>query len=394
MSVECMLQILENLEYRDLLAMSRTNHYFGILARDVFRRKLSSKTIEIVAPFTKGIQHPIYETSSSIMLENLQLVRLSLRIFGAEIKKIQLRFYSLDPEQRREIHHLINKYCSDSLTSLILNKCDEDTLAYFAIPLEKVESITIDGELKSVSEGLKFNEIFPALRRLSMNDVNIDSEVLNIEFQHLTHFTLTISFLNDIYKQIEVFIKRNSQIKDLTLIYCNSFDYIKLASEHLPNLERLQMNLGILGSEYTGSKIHFDSVKSLEMNWGEYDFTDILEFSQLESLELTCAGEEGTKFATQFNNLRKLELIQRELEKDDVLKLSNLSNLKELTISSLSEIQEDTIWQLINRMEKLEKFKLKLSYGDHFDALNYQFGDNWTVTMDGMEVCFKQKIES
>lgn len=370
--------------------MAQTNQYFEILSRGVFRRMMSSKTIEIMVPFTKGLGHPIPESDSHITLENYEYIEKTLQIFGHEIKKIDLKFQSSAPDQQNVIHQLIEKCCSKTLISL----ASTNSLTYFTVPFEKVKNVTFVGALKSTGNGLKLNQIFPKLCRLDVHSIDLhDCEVLDIEFPQLTRFTLTIPLLNDIYSNIEKFIKKNSQIRYLTFIHCNSFNYIKLINEHLPNLETLQLNLDILSEEYTGPKIHFDRVKNLKMNWGQYDFSGVVEFDQLlESLELTCDGVEGINFATKFENLTRLQLVVREIDDDDILKLSQkLKNLTELTISSLSEIDENTIFQLVEQSKRLENFKLSLSYVDHFKALINRFSNDWTVATDGNDI-FMNKI--
>lgn len=392
-----MLKIFEKLEYHALLEIAQTNHYFDVLARDVFRRKLSSKLIKIATPFTKGLLHPIPETRSQITLESYKYFVQSFHFFGAYIKNLELSFnpfenYALIPEERRRIHQFVEKYTAKSLISLILKGCDKNTFTYFRIPFENVESLTITGELNSIENGLKLNETFPRLRQLNLNDIEIrDSEVLNITFPYCIQFSLTISFLNDIYSTVEEFFKLNSKIEDLTFYYLNSYDYIKLASESLPHLERLQLNLGILSEEYSGARIHFDSIKTLKMDWGFYDFSDVMSFDQLESLELKCA--DCVDFAIQFTNLTQFHLIQREIEDADILKIGeNLTKLKELSISSLSDVDERTIFELVERGNKLQKFNLKLYYENHFDALVDHFKSDWTVTMDGLAIIMEKKL--
>lgn len=376
MAVECLFKILEKMDFHDLLEMAQTSHYFKILARDVFRRKLSSKTVSIVAEFTKGPRQPIRESSSLIAFENYENTELLFRNFGTEIKRIELKFRYVEPKQRSQIHQLIEKYCSRSLLSLTLNIVDKNTLEHFTVPFERVENVTIACELTPAKNDLRLNQIFPKLRRLNLNNINLhDSDVLNITFPHLQHVWLTISILSDIYSPIVDLFTRNPQIRDLTLIYCNSFDYIKLASEHLPNLESLQLNLEILGDDYTGPKIYFNNVKTVKMIWGEFDFTDAIGFDQLESLDLRCNN--CVRFVTQFTNLTKLQLVQEEIEENDFLRLcGELPNLNELTITSLSNIDEQTILQLVNGCKNLRKLNVRLNYDDFFDAQNKRFSDN------------------
>lgn len=393
MSVECVLMVLEELNFHDLLDIAQTNQYLSILAADVFRRKLSSKTIEIVEPFAKGSLDQVRESSTQITLENFELVQLTFRIFGSEIRKFEFGFRKIAFELRRKIHKLINTHCAESLDSVFLNKCDADSLGNFMMPLKNVHHLTVKGELKSVKRALKMNEIFPNLQQLDLHDVNIlDAEVLDVTFPQLTHLKVTISFLYDIYSYVEKIIKRNPQIQDLSLIYCNSFDYIRMASENLKNLGSLELNLELLSEEYDGPKIHFESVRQLKMNWGRFDFTDVLSFSELQSIHLSCYGGEGIEFAAQFPELTEFHLNQQELEGEDVLKLSDkLPNLKSLSISSPSEIDDEIIFKLIENSQKMEQLQLTTSSEQVYKALNGKFANKWTVTFDGDDIHMEKK---
>lgn len=225
----------------------------------------SSKSIEIVLPYTEDSWHSIVEIRSGLTFESYDLIEQTFEIFGNLIKNIELRKYSAEDddwytdyyddyhtEQHRKIYQLIYKYCSESLIALKLNQCDENTLTYFTIPLEKVENVTISGELKSADEGLKLNQIFPRLQRLTLELIEqiYDSGVLDVTFPHLTHFSVLFWYSNDIPLYIDEFFKRNSQIQDLVLLQLLSCDIVESASEHLPNLKFLNFKFNRLNWIY------------------------------------------------------------------------------------------------------------------------------------------------
>lgn len=406
MTVDLLLIILEHLTFLDLLDVAQTSKYFAFLSSYVFRQKLAHKTIEI-GSFNKGITELLEldigselesaevgtkakaETKTTIVLENYDLVLSTFQTFGADIKNLKIDFRAMAPEIRHQIYQLITRYCSDTLKSLYLNQCDENTLSNFVVPMTGLEVLTMTSVLGSSKNSFQLNEIFPNLVQLNLQDVNIlDSNVLDVNMPRLTQFSVTVSIIHvEIYEIIETFIKRNAQIRDLSLNYINSFNYLKLASGHLKDLERLQLNLAILTEDYTGPKIHFGNVKHLKMNWGSFDFSDVLSFNELESLDLTGDGSECSEFAGQFgSHLTELHLGQRDIEQQDSLSLvEKLPKLEELFISSASDFEEEDIFQVIEASHNLQKFTLKFHYGDFYDALRKRFGKEWDVQERALE---------
>lgn len=400
-----MLIILENLTFLDLLDVAQTSQYFAFLGVYVFRQKLAHKTIKI-GSFNKGITELLEldlgsdsesgemdakvkaESKTTIILENYDLVLLTFQTFGVDIKNLKMDLRAMAPEIRHKMYQLITQYCSDTLKSLYLNQCDENTLDNFVVPLKGLEVLTMTSVLGSSTKRLQLNEIFPNLIQLNLQDVNIlDANVLDVKLSQLKQFSVTVSIIYvEIYEFIETFIKRNAQIRDLSLNYINSFNYLKLASGHLQHLERLQLNLAMLSEDYNGPKIQFGNVKHLKMNWGSFDFSRVLSFNELESLDLIGDGSECSEFAGQFVNLTELHLGQRDIEEQDPLILTEkLPKLKELLISSASDFEEENIFHVIEASHNLEKFTLKFHYGDFYDALQKRFGNEWDVNERTLE---------
>lgn len=388
--MECLLKILDNLEYRDLLEVVQTSHNFRILARDVFRRKMPS-SLEIYAPFSEINSQSFNKYSTLLEVYTYEMTELTIRLFGDQIKNIDLTTARASQEERRQIHQLIDKYCSDSLISLIFVNSVEESLTFFNAPLKKVESLKVHGEMKLAKNGLRLNEIFPGLRQFvlygSDNKIH-DLELLNVTFPLLTRVSLRISNAQQSYPYIEKFIKRNSQIQDLTLDYINSFDYLRLVSEYLPYLEHLKLSMGFIdtsGDQFTGEKINFGHVKTVSMQWGQNDLSRVMEFDQLELLHLQCFGKEGVRFATQFPSLKQLLLISdpMALDNDDILSLGEkLPHLKELCILNELSLEKETVVQLIEGIEVLETLRLKLTDEFDFQGLIDHFSTHWLVTVN------------
>lgn len=332
MNVDCLLMILETMNFSELVNMSQANNHFAILADNVFKRRFAEKTIKLVGPFSKDSSNGLTETSDEITFQNYNLALAVLLKFGRRIKHLDINYKHISTDQRQEINELINRQSFQSLVSLALRKLDDTVLQKFQYPFANVQNVTITGELRTSNNASKLRELFPAVRRLNLTDLNVhDVNILDVELPQLKHLTVEIPILSDMSEAIEKLEKRNPQITELTMYYCTSFDYLQMASQNLPNLESLKVNLEILGDEYSGGKIHFPNVKKLATNWGEFDFTKVIKFDELNELDLTCEACEGAKFAAQSKNLNHLHLSQHSLKETEV-------NLSELSIDHMTNV--------------------------------------------------------
>lgn len=380
------------MNFHELLKMAQTNKHFSVLADNIFKRKFTGKSIKIVGPFLKDTNTGLHESDDEIIFENYSLAVTALRKFGHRIKHLNINYQHISNDQRHEISTLIAEQSSNSLISITLQKLNENVLQNFRKPFKSVENLTVTGELKMSGDSLKLNELFPAIRRFNLKDVNVfDVDVLDVEFPKLEHLTVEIPILSDMTEAIEKLEKRNPHIKELNMYYCTSFDYLKMASENLPNLESLQVNLEILGDEYNGTKIHFPNVKKLATNWGEYDFTKIFLFEELSELDISCEACEGAKFAAQSKHLNHLHIAQHSLKDTEILELNEkLPNLSELSIDNMTNVRDRTIFELVDGNKKLKKFHLGLSDDALCDTLTQHFDHEWDVKCSSSEISLEK----
>lgn len=137
--------------------------------------------------------------------------------------------------------------------------------------------------------------------------------------------------------------------------------------------------------------MHFGRVKTLKMDWGQQDFSQLMTFDQLESLELKCAGREGVDFAIQFPNLTQLHLIPDNVEKNDIVKIATkLTNLKDFYIF-VNDIDIPTIVELMQRNKHLEKLTLSLNHRFNFQSLVDYFGLDWSTTVEQNKISMIKK---
>lgn len=122
----------------------------------------------------------------------------------------------------------------------------------FKSPDENVRNLTIQGKLDSSNRvDFQLNELFPKLCQLTLDSVRVsDLNILDVHFPHLE--TIIIRFPPMQIEQFEAssefkatepalkkFLKKNSQIKAVELIYCPHHYHI-MVNNVLPSFRSLK----------------------------------------------------------------------------------------------------------------------------------------------------------
>jgi len=282
-----------------------------------------------------------------------------------------------------QIYQTIVKYCSNSLISIRFNRpIDQICKSKF----EKVEALTIsNGELKS-SECQRLNQTFPNLKQLNLyyNEV-IDINAMNIKFPFLERVVVAFLLTDDnIECAMEKLFVENSQVKSIVLEFVK-MEFLKTVSKQLPNLNHLELHWPKVYL-YTGSQIDFDNVLTLRVICNEYSSWEILHFERLEELDITLSDSECFNLILQNNNLTKLK-VQNDLKQSEVMQLQNqFRNLEELSLGCESDVETDTLINLIELNKNLKKIQLNKYTSYKFDdKLRNHFNTGWIWRVDSME---------
>lgn len=317
----------------------------------------------------------VHETAEIFQADNL--VSALFQIFGQHIQKLELDYNQLNYGDRKEIHKLIRKYCGDSLKSLHLVRWDSNILQSLNM-FKMVENLTLSGNEK-ISRGYfnmdflytkkKLNETFPKLRQLTLDYVIETDSMFDMEFPQLEQVKITSSwpqideeYLSNTKQALKSLFLKNAQILSLNYVHCNSLDMLEIASNHLPNLKTLQVNVFQLKDEYTGEIIRFANVKNAYLWWqSDVKLSHFLSFDQLEELYMTCSADECVSFIEQNKNVRKIFIAGDSLKNEHILEIGEeIKQLEELFIATTAEIDTYTITEYYKINEKLRKFRLEI----------------------------------
>lgn len=389
------------------MTLARKSDVMAKLAVDLYKWKYASRPILISGPLSMEERSAVHELETHISIKNYDLVKRTLQVFGNHIKTLVINYKQIDLNHRKEMHRFIDRHCADTLTAMTLMRMDENVLKNFRNPLKMVENVTIDGELKSKSNSmlhlssilgykkLKLNEIYPGLRRLTLNRMNVpDVSIFDVEFPQLKHVKITLlpapynnPFINYFYKTKPAMIKlfeKNPQIQTLILQNCNSLDYLRIVSS-LPKIRLLQVTFLPLEEEYVGSKIRFLNVKKIGFNVKDnIDLSEIVIFDKVNEFALVCGDKNECKGFPIKGNFNKLYSVRYSFSKEEFLELGKKApNLKDVFIASDEDINGFHVLNFIQGNRKLDKLRITSQNEKLFKFLIQNLKYGWQLTHSG-----------
>lgn len=263
MAPELQMLILEELDLVDLMNVADTNKHFNHMALDIYRRKFQERLVKIEGRL--AISNEVYVNENHISFSNPTTSSMFLRIFGHLIRKVWIFNMDMCAEDIELIAKNLNQFCSNTLLQLDIYNCPMNIWDSMPAPFKSMESVTFMNKLET-TENQNFTEIFPKIRRLGIDFVNSHHEdTFNAHFTHLEH--LAVGFVESQlpddafqHRDFQRICQMNPQIRTLSLQY-TSHEPLKYASEHLKNLESLQVSWPTWNSLNPDDEIRFESVK-------------------------------------------------------------------------------------------------------------------------------------
>lgn len=214
--------IFNQLELLDLISVASTDPIVASAAAEVFRHKYQDYRIEVNI---FDINNDLGDTrwagdigmsiapNKHIKISNAELGLKILVHLGSGLTKVL-------------VHERYAKYILQGLKT----------------PLNGIQEFAVN--IKETVNGVRsFNQLFPQLKRLSVNlKANVDISFVDCEFPHLEFFSTHIDAeASDCSKQFEALIQKNQHIKAIEI---NGFptEAIKTINNLLPNLENVTLS--------------------------------------------------------------------------------------------------------------------------------------------------------
>lgn len=406
LNLDCQLQILNEMDFASLIALSETSKHFSMLIPEVMKRKLAYKFLAFTMS-NGGNQH-IRETNKLIRIMNFQQVTKILHNFGSLISNI--RVDALRNNETKLIYRYINSYCSDTLKQFEIRYAYENIFDEFTVPFRNVHSVIMRGNLEKLHKSKRqFNELFPALQKLTFKKVSIDEmSWFDLTFPRLEYFYLDIlnvcDFANIFPESVtEKFLKKNPQIRSLVLRLVSRKMLIRVA-DLVPNLESLEINSYFeTDEEGADDAIHFDYLKALRMRQSSWTMSRNLHLKNIEELEIDATHAEcfrWIEFVEENRSLLRLRVTDRYLNDYEISRLA-MANLSMVEISAgfSREVKDETMVNFIEMNKNLKKLHLIKSFDPTLNgndenssiqstmtAIRNKFEDQWNINETYSEI--------
>lgn len=398
---DCVLYISDDLEFHDLLAAAKINETCHDLATTVFKRKFSMKTVSI--KYKKPVKkskisnimqkmkrggakrgaplEPAYSVNeNTIEISNdFEMIADTLKYFGKHIQKLQMI-------RSKEIIELVNEHCWESLLEfrLTFKGGNINALKYVTKPFERVERVFIEGDgnmPKTASDILPMNQIFPALRNLSVVLDGWDNGFLYCHFPHLEHV-----YLNILLTYIKPMLELNPQIKSIEWDRFQGMDAFVQLTKLFPHLEHLTSDWMGLSPEYA-KPIYFNNLKKLTMTRAFASTPTGFKYPSLQEFEVYDLNEwhvdEYIRFLQEHNQLRRFHLGYWNITDEEFEALTvEQTNLVEMTLERTRDVRfigVNSIIKFIENHAHLMKFNVDACSADDYETIHQVFEDKWTI---------------
>lgn len=404
-SLDLKLLIFDHLELNDLVAIADTNKHFLSLSQVAFARKYSKKTIQINDPYQNPYKRMnSMDKASVVYIHDYTVVLKVLMHFGHLIQKLVVKYsesHSFGPVDINEISKMISLYCSDTLIHLEVDSFQSKFFNNLKRPFTKVQEVSVRGWFYALeSLNLDSNELFPAVRRLSLKYIRLSIvKSIEREFKYLEHIHIDVTpeFESEHLKKINIenVLRKNAHIRSFALVSGN-WELLNTINQLLPNIENLKLeNYNVISRDRP--EIIFKKVTN---------FT----YADLQSLPKYLTFQQITEFHFEAHPRNINELIEFVERNSHLTKIFvdkgyfNENSLKFLSTAQLNvtemnlmlvDVSDQNILHFLRKYEKLRTIQISRneSLEPMVKMLNVEFEDKWIIIAEKFKLMIKCRNE-
>lgn len=406
---DCIYLILAHMDLASLLNMVQTNKHLHSMVTHVlkYQYQVSSKAlfIELSTPalltanfWDKNL--PKYEPPKFRFTENrfeiyeYEIALNFLKYFGYLIRTFVQSENSFYCERYEKIYQFINEYCHETLVDFNFNQ--NFPIDVMTKPFTNVKNIIYTSYWRTSEEPtFMSNEMFPALRSLTLTAFAFENIRSDCFLPHLEHFSVHVESNSS---EVLDFLTLNSHIQSIEFSG-NSETLSALARMNLPNFRNLTLwHMYIRTYLY-----HFDTVTTFTIKRAGI-FRHNLRFTNLQEFNMNTFGFEylpsWVEFFQNNTNIKRFNLKFNYWFNDSFDMIAPyLQNLEEMSISIIVKpkfndgINATTIVNFIQHHEKLKRVELDLydCNKDVEEMYEKSFSDEWIISNLVHGFSFKRK---
>lgn len=363
---------------RDLVITTAAREECIAEARNLFTRKYNETFFKIYGPFLSDYEIVIKEEAHRIFifLQNFNVIRKILRIFGDLIQKIEISFEKIHVTEGKEIVKHFNDYATESLSHLVLNDCKENVLDDLKRAFQNVKNLTLStllsDKLMVSSNATMLNKVFPNLNWLHLGSTKTtDWQLIGGTFHELIYLDVEVPRTfkrrsRPVDSNVLNLLRSNPQIEILVLRK-STLKLLKGASV-LPHLKTLEINA--LSDQYFnhyGDAIQFETVEFLIITSDRKNrVPENVRFNHVYKLNLNIASEINDKWiefiTNQVNrNVTELKLVMFNISTENFWNVAEiLPVLKRVSIECSSVFSANDILMFIEKSTKIVKLNLEI----------------------------------
>lgn len=315
-----------------------------------------------------------------IDLVNIDFAMIVVKLFGPLMPRISINYNRFNSTGAKLINEFVHKYCANTLLHLELQNCHGAELRQLKGPFAQVQVV----ELASgnfFTEDIRFNQMFPALRRLEIHSVVLsDFAFIEQNMRHLEHlkFKPTRSMdVNDFTKMLQL----NPQLKSISTDVI-SIDSLRMLSNASPMLDQLELwNLEKL-AEHVGADIHIPQLKKLKYGYKFFNNQNNeripIKCLTLEDVELEGSLGRWVDVIVQSKNMKKLKV---DIITDDQLKriAEELPNMQDIIVPNINKNSIESFIEFIATAKNLRSVSVNEITHDARKAIVGRFVSQWSV---------------
>lgn len=282
MNDDCILLVLEQLNFVDLLNAAQTNKQISLTAVYVFKQKYSNHEFVVTDDFVFPVEQKSFglinvvgieinletikktlewigfggkeedeavnssiknekliESDASIEIIDYKLLMNTFKCFGNSISKLKYTYEPMRHLQAQHLAQLISNHSSESLVEISFDYCTEDMMKHLTKPLVNVHTVTFEGSFTVSDSALSIDKLFPSIQRLNLDIYYTDTtEYFNCFMPHLEHLRWRGGvFLDDQFRRHHMpSIANNPRIRSIEF-HKTTPVHIQALQSMLPNLE-------------------------------------------------------------------------------------------------------------------------------------------------------------
>lgn len=316
-------------------------------AEIVFRQRFLQEKFEII-----GTQYSKNSNDFDILLKVLQL-------FGHLIAQLKLDYQSLNSYQCETINQHLNAYCSGSLEEIQFVHVSDRALSELRGPFERVTFVRIDLEIVQRDTMVRYDVMFPALKRFEQDGLNGGGPVaerLNYHFEHLESVVYEAELhQKKFWPNLEKRLTINKELRHITFTLAN-WNHLKIVSENGTQIKSVTFKRFINNPVYE-ENIQLNAVKIfkfLQDDIGSRSNKIPLVFGNLE--EIVCNNPADKWFDIIIQNKQLKKVRTGKLKEEHLNRIADeLPNLEEFITDFNISNNTDKIVTFIGKGARLKR---------------------------------------